>query len=193
MPPTHPTTPVRVNLPASAPSTYAASSILNVSEATFSDEPLPEVTMKNVLGKDFPTFRAASVYSNPCAKTTLNPREAKSRIASSKSAGEVVCTMATSAPRFFLMSCSPSKAEAFQPASLTGPGVSNATLKLSRFTDALLPSHPVAICAKLESMTSKQKEPSRLLKPIDSDRPTSIGDTIAAIPFSLTIRTYSCI
>ena len=118
----HPTTPVFVILPARTPSTYAASSILKVSDATFSDDPLPEVTMKYVFGNDFPTFSAASVYSKPCAKTTPNPRDAKSRIASSKSAGDVVCTIAVCAPSVFLMSCNPSKAAAFHPASLTGPG-----------------------------------------------------------------------
>src|SRR6266849_1312678 len=59
-----------------------------------------------------------------------NPREAKSRNESSKSAGDLVCTSAVSAPSLLLISCSPLKAAAFQPASLTGPGVSNATRNL---------------------------------------------------------------
>src|SRR4029077_9773983 len=56
------------------------------------------------------------------------PRDAKSRKASSKSAGDLVCTSAVSAPSLALMSSSPWYAAAFHPASLTGPGVSSATL-----------------------------------------------------------------
>src|SRR5258705_11769178 len=56
-----------------------------------------------------------------------NPREAKSLKASSKSAGDLVCTRAVSAPSLLLISCKPLNAAAFQPASLTDPGVSSAT------------------------------------------------------------------
>src|ERR1700722_4814134 len=83
---------------------------------------------KYVLGKLRATSRAESVYSKPCAKIRLKPREAKSRKASSKSAGDLVCTRAVSAPSLPLMSSSPWYAAAFHPASLTGPGVSSATL-----------------------------------------------------------------
>ena len=85
--------------------------------------------MNQVFGNSFPTLSAASVYSNPCAKTMLKPREAKSRSESSKSAGDCVCTSAVSTFRSFLISCRPWNAAAFQPASLTGPGVRSATLK----------------------------------------------------------------
>src|SRR6516162_2323955 len=64
--------------------------------ATFAADPLPEVTMNQVFGNSFPTLSAASVYSNPCAKTILKPREAKSRSESSKSGGDCVCTSAVS-------------------------------------------------------------------------------------------------
>src|SRR6516225_6408237 len=84
--------------------------------------------MKKVLGKSRLASRAASVYSKPWANTTLKPREPKSRKASAKSDGEVVCTKAVSAPSLVLINCRPSNAAAFHPASLTGPGVSKATL-----------------------------------------------------------------
>src|SRR5216683_3338502 len=77
-----------------------------------------------------------------------NPREAKSRNESSKSAGDLVCTSAVSAPSLLLINCSPLKAAAFQPASLTGPGVSNATRNLEEAAGARgevqAPSKPIA-------------------------------------------------
>ena len=60
--------------------------------------------MNLVFANSFPTLSAASVYSNPCAKTMLKPREAKSRSESSKSAGDCVCTSAVSTFRSFLIS-----------------------------------------------------------------------------------------
>src|ERR1700738_145423 len=84
--------------------------------------------MNRLLGKPRPACSAASVYSNPCAKTALKPREPKSLSASAKSEGAVVCTNAVSAPSLAFIDCKPSKAAAFHPASLTGPGVSSATL-----------------------------------------------------------------
>src|ERR1039457_198564 len=159
----HPTTPVFVILPARIPSIYAASSILKVTDATFSDDPLPEVTMKYVFGNDFPTFRAASVYSKPCAKTTPNPRDAKSRNASSKSAGEVVCTIEVSAPSVFLISCKPSKAAAFHPPSLTGPGVSNAQLKVSFDGDAASWWLPPATLTKIAATRTSEQDLGSIL------------------------------
>src|SRR5260370_40782017 len=78
-----------------------------------------------------------------------NPREANSRNESSKWAGELVSTSAVSAPSLLLINCSPLKAAAFQPASLTGPGVSNATRNLEEGVcgargEVQAPSKPIA-------------------------------------------------